>query len=193
MTTAEGGMVLAPERSVLESIRHLRAHGMTSNTLDRHRGHAYTYDVTKLGYNYRMDELRAAIGLVQLERLPKWNARRRELSSYYRRYLAEEVPEVSVPFDHRQETAAHLMPVLLKNTENRARIMEKMRLSGIQTSIHYPPVHHFSFYQERYRNTKLPFTDRYFAQELTLPLHPALSEREVERVVKALRNAVSVE
>ena len=77
-------MVISRNASVLQRIRHLRSHGMTADTLTRHRGHAYSYDVIMLGYNYRMDELRAAMGLVQLARLRQWNKRRYEVSNCYR-------------------------------------------------------------------------------------------------------------
>ena len=87
MSTAEGGMIIARNASALQRMRHLRSHGMTTDTLTRHRGHAYSYDVTMLGYNYRMDELRAAMGLVQLARLRHWNKRRYELSNCYRKFL----------------------------------------------------------------------------------------------------------
>lgn len=190
MTTAEGGMVLARDRSVLEHVRHLRAHGMTTNTLDRYRGHAYTYDVTALGYNYRMDELRAAIGLVQLARLPKWNVRRRELTAHYRQRLAEQLPEVSIPFSQVHITAAHLMPILLQEDIDRGAVMAQLRQKLIQTSIHYPPVHRFSYYQKRFPGIVLPQTEQFFARELTLPLHPALRKKHVERVIEALRNAI---
>jgi dTDP-4-amino-4,6-dideoxygalactose transaminase len=190
MTTAEGGMVFAHDASVLERIRRMRSHGMTSLTLDRHRGHAYSYDVTMLGYNYRMDELRAAMGLVQLERLPEWNARRRELTRFYRKAIAENIPEVSVPFEPDHETSAHLMPVLLPEDVDRERIMDHLRRDGIQTSIHYPPVHQFTYYQERFSGTSLPNTEKFCARELTLPLHPGLTEGDVERVVSALKQAL---
>ena len=191
MTTAEGGMVLARDDSVLETMRRMRSHGMTSLTLDRHRGHAYSYDVTMLGYNYRMDELRAAMGLVQLERLREFNARRRELTRFYRKAIAEDIPKVSVPFEPDHETAAHLMPVLLPEDVDRERIMDHLRCDGIQTSIHYPPVHKFTYYQERFPGTSLPNTEQFCARELTLPLHPGLSESDVERVVKTLKRAIS--
>lgn len=191
MTTAEGGMLLALDPSVLEQFRYLRSHGMTTNTLDRYRGHAYTYDVTMLGYNYRMDELRAAIGLVQLARLANWNARRRQLTDYYHRCLSAQRIGVSVPFSSCHETAAHLMPILLKKNVNRASVMEQLRQAGIQTSIHYPPVHLFSYYKKRFPETDLPITEEYFARELSLPLHPSLNEKDVEIVVDALRAAIS--
>ncbi len=187
MSTAEGGMVLARDDSVLARVRHLRSHGMTTGTLDRDRGHAYSYDVTELGYNYRMDELRAALGLAQLARLEQWNARRRELSNYYRDRLAEELSDIVVPFAPAWETAAHLLPILLPEHADRARIMEELRQARIQSSIHYPPIHRFSYYRERFPSVSLPNTESFCSRELTLPLHPSLSESDVDRVVATLK------
>ncbi len=190
MTTGEGGMVLARKPSLLESIRRLRSHGMTTVTLDRYRGHAFSYDVTTLGYNYRMDELRAAVGLVQLAQLPNWNKRRNELTNLYHQSLAAHIPELFIPFNHTCETAAHLMPVLLPAGMNRHKIMDHLRDAGIQSSIHYPPIHRFSYYLERFPEVMLPKTETFCARELTLPLHPSLTENDVERIVESLRKAI---
>jgi dTDP-4-amino-4,6-dideoxygalactose transaminase len=190
MTTAEGGIITSRDASVLERIHHLRSHGMTTDTLVRHRGHAYSYDVTMLGYNYRMDELRAAIGLVQLAHLPHWNKRRYELTNSYRQMLADQIPKVVIPFDHTHQTAAHLMPVLLPAEVNKQKIMNHLRCAGVQSSIHYPPIHHFSYYLERFPGVMLPKTEKFSARELTLPLHPTLTEDDVERVVMSLRKAI---
>jgi dTDP-4-amino-4,6-dideoxygalactose transaminase len=191
MTTAEGGMVLARDASVLKRIRYLRSHGMTTNTLDRYRGHAYSYDVTMLGYNYRMDELRASIGLSQLGRLPEWNSIRRKLTFYYRQFIDEKFPEILIPFKHEDETAAHLMPILLPDGMDRIDIMQHLRENSIQTSIHYPPVHHFSFYKKRFSGVALPETERFSKKELTLPLHPQLTKRDVESVLNELKMAIA--
>lgn len=190
MSTAEGGMVMARNASFLQRIRRLRGHGMTTDTLDRDRGHAYSYDVNMLGYNYRMDELRAAMGLVQLAQLPEWNKRRYELTKVYRESLAAHIPEVLVPFGYTHETAAHLMPVLLPTEANRQKIMAQLRDAGIQSSIHYPPVHQFSYYRERFPTVVLPKTEDFCAREISLPLHPSLTEDDVKRVVESLEKAI---
>jgi dTDP-4-amino-4,6-dideoxygalactose transaminase len=190
MTTAEGGMVLARQPKVLELIRQLRSHGMTSGTLDRYRGHAYSYDVTCLGFNYRLDELRAAIGLVQLNRLPEWNAKRRKLAAVYREALSFHIPELLLPFNSTDPTAAHLLPVLLPQTVDRKSIMQRLFDTGIQTSIHYPPAHQFSFYERLYPGIKLEHTEKFCARELTLPLHQSMSEANVEEIVGAFRDAI---
>jgi len=190
MTTAEGGMVLAREMALLKDIRRLRSHGMTTLTLDRYRGHAYSYDVTALGYNYRMDELRAAIGLVQLPQLQKWNKKRSELAHSYRRVISINIPEVIIPFAQDHETAAHLMPIVLPVDTNRQEVMQQLNEASIQTSIHYPPIHHFSYYRERFPGVVLPQTEKFCARELTLPLHPSLTEKHVEQTVEPLRQAI---
>jgi dTDP-4-amino-4,6-dideoxygalactose transaminase len=189
MTTAEGGMILAHDPSVLERIRQMRSHGMTMGTLDRHRGHAYSYDVTMLGYNYRMDELRAAMGLTQLKKLPLRNARRWILSDYYRGKLRT-IPEIVVPFAEDHETSAHIMPILLPERVERELVMKSLREAGIQTSIHYPPVHQFSYYRQHASGVTLPITEAFSAREITLPLYPDLSEKDIDRVVNALRLAL---
>ncbi len=190
MTTAEGGMVLAPRSAVLEKIRAKRSHGMTTGTLDRHVGHAYSYDVTTLGYNYRMDELRAALGLCQLSHLKAWNAKRRALTKLYRQLLAKHCPTVRVPFKSSDVTAAHLLPVLLSDGVEREQVMGELRAAGIQSSIHYPPVHHFSYYRARFPNIELVKTERFCQRVITLPLSPSLEELDLEKIVKTLQSAI---
>ena len=87
MTTGEGGMITTNNDELATRIRLMRSHGMTTLTLDRHKGHAFSYDVVELGFNYRIDEIRSAIGIEQLKKLPSDNNRRRELSKMYRENL----------------------------------------------------------------------------------------------------------
>ena len=190
MTTAEGGMVLGNNESALERIRLMRAHGMTASTLDRYRGASYSYDVVELGYNYRMDELRAAVGLVQLEHLPEWNEKRRRLTQVYRRLISGMLPEVRIPFQADDITSAHLLPALLPASAHREKIMSLLLEKGVQTSIHYPPAHRFSFYRRRFSEVRLPKTEAFSSRELTLPLHPSLEESDVEKVVGSLRDVI---
>jgi dTDP-4-amino-4,6-dideoxygalactose transaminase len=190
MSTAEGGMVIAKDSDVLERIRRMRGHAMTTNTLDRDRGHAYSYDVNMLGYNYRMDELRASMGLVQLVRLPEWNRKRRELTELYRESISSLVPEIDIPFTHDHVTAAHLMPVLLPPGANRENIMVQLREAGIQSSIHYPPVHQFSYYREKFPEVTLSKTEEFCERELSLPLHPMLTEDDIMCVVESIKTAL---
>ena len=191
MTTGEGGMVIARNQDVLDKVKQMRSHGMTSLTLQRLYGRALTYDVTMLGYNYRMDELRAAIGLVQLRKLKNWNEKRRKLTGSYRRLLGTYCPDVSVPFSMPRASSYHILPVVLPEGADRQRVADRMRDAGIQTSVHYPPIHRFSWYQNRYPSPLLPKTEKFCQRELTLPLHPKLEERDVDTVVCVLAEALS--
>lgn len=190
MTTAEGGMVIVGDPVVRDRIRHMRAHGMTAGTLDRLNGRALTYDVTMLGYNYRMDDLRAAIGLVQLRHLDRWNSQRETLTEAYRRALARRCPTVCVPFAATQPSAHHILPALLPKRTARRRVMTRLRDSGIQTTVHYPPVHQLSWYRSRTPGVHLPVTEEFARRELTLPLHPRMDERQVELVVSNLADVL---
>ena len=101
---------------------------MTSLTWDRHKGHASSYDVVELGYNYRIDEVRSALGLCQLRKLPVNNERRRQLTQVYRDALDELAPQVTAPFkDHPGMSAAHLMAVLLPEGADRSHFMEALK------------------------------------------------------------------
>lgn len=193
MTTAEGGMVAARDDGVLAKIRQLRSHGITSGTVQRLSSHAVTYDVTMLGYNYRMDDLRAAIGLVQLKSLKRWNNRRQALTETYRRLLAKHCPDIVMPFSQSRASACHILPVLLPEGVDRQRIVNRLWGAEIQTSMHYPPIHEFSWYRTRFPSLELPRTEAFCRRELTLPLHPKLTDRDVEFVVHSLAAALSAE
>jgi dTDP-4-amino-4,6-dideoxygalactose transaminase len=191
MTTGEGGMIVTNDEAYSQRMHLLRSHGMTSLTWDRHKGHAWSYDVVDLGYNYRIDEIRAALGKVQLGKLPANNERRRRLTQVYRDALQELVPQVVVPFaNHAGISAAHLMPVLLPAGTNRPGFMESMKLQGIQTSIHYPPIHTFTAFKDDQAKLFLPNTDDIAGREVTLPLYPAMSDEDVLSVVKAIAHAL---
>lgn len=193
MTTAEGGMVFARDSGVRDRIRQMRSHGMTSGTLQRRFSGEVTYDITLLGYNYRMDELRAAIGLVQMRNLEHWNERRRALTQAYRRHLASLCSNVSIPFAGQRDSVPHILPIILPKRANRQHASEKLRAAGIQTTVHYHPVHQFSWYRGKFPSTRLPVTEEFASRELTLPLHPKLEDCDPEFVVRALSNALATE
>jgi len=193
MTTGEGGMLVTNDDNLAEKLHLLRSHGMTSLTLDRHKGHAWSYDVVELGYNYRIDEIRSAIGRVQLAKLPGNNLTRRARTTLYHDLLGELCPAVVLPFqEHAGDSACHLLPILLPQGIQREAFMAQMKVHGIQTSIHYPPVHLFSAYR-RYDDlvaTELKVTEELAAREVTLPLYPTLSEPNVQLVVEAVRKSI---
>jgi len=193
LTTAEGGMLVTDDPELAEKVRVLRSHGMTTLTWDRFKGHASTYDVVAQGYNYRMDELRSALGREQLKRIPSGNARRAELVRLYREMLAREAPSIRIPFqEERGQSSYHILPALLPAGADKHAFMERMKAQGIQTSWHYPPVHRFSIYKDAYasRPNPLPVSDEVAEREVTLPLYPTMSEEQVGWVVQAAKTAL---
>jgi dTDP-4-amino-4,6-dideoxygalactose transaminase len=190
MTTAEGGAVIARDPELLQKIRQARGHGMTSSTHQRLNSRTSTYDVTMLGFNYRLDELRAAIGLVQLNNLLEWNEIRRVLVALYRRLISLRCPQIIVPFSDNMVSAYHILPVLLPPHVERQNVVDYLRANGVQTTIHYPPIHKLTYYRTLFPNVQLPKTDAFAARELTIPLHPLLTSADVEAVVSALEYAV---
>lgn len=191
MTTAEGGMLTTDQDAVAERARRLRSHGMTTLTLDRHRGHAFAYDVVDLGYNYRMSELNAALGLCQLQRLEAGNRTRAERVGWYRERLAK-IDGLAIPFTAPVgQPTYHIMPVLLPPGVHRDDVMAAMRDEGIQTSIHYRPVDTFTaFAGSRTHRGNLERTHDIGERVLTLPLYPSMIASQVDAVCDALARAL---
>lgn len=196
LITGEGGMLVTDNDEFAERIKRLRSHGMTTLTWDRHKGHAWSYDVVDLGYNYRIDEIRAAMGRVQLEKLGGNNKKRKEITDLYQQKLSEKVPDLHVPFmDHAGVSSYHIMPILLPEGIERKIFMDTMKEAGIQTSIHYPPIYSFTNYGEEVIDwaVELPMTQAVALREVTLPLFPDLSEDQVDYVVSQIRSALDVQ
>ncbi len=185
ITTGEGGMVISHDPAVTERIRRKRGAGMTSGTYQRLGLRAGSYDVTMLGYNYRMTELNAAIGLQQLAKLPDWNRARRHLMTAYANAVARLCPDVMVPLSNASATP-HIMAALLPAYADRMGVMGGLRDDGVQTSFHYPPIHTLSWYRERFPDIRLPNTEAFAERDLTLPLHPKMTPADVEHVVASL-------
>ena len=191
MTTGEGGMLLGEDQDLMARVRQARGHGMTTSTVQRLNGHAL-YDVTMLGFNYRMTEMNAAIGLVQLAKLSGWNARRKALTGLYKTSLNGGDDGLAAPFSTQSLSTYHIFPVLLPANTDRAKVIAGLREAGIQTSYHYPPIHHLSWYRDRDPSVSLPVTEEFSARELTLPLHPKMEDGQVEQVTASLRKILSL-
>jgi dTDP-4-amino-4,6-dideoxygalactose transaminase len=184
MTTGEGGAVAFEDDSAAERAARMRSHAMTTLTWDRHRGHASSYDVTGVGFNYRIDEIRAAIGIVQLAKLPAMNAARARLADDYRRLL-DGSERVKVPTQGgRGVSAHHLSTIVAETPALRDEIRERLRRERVQTSLHYPSIGSFSAYSGRDEPT--PVADEIAARALTLPLHPLLTTNDVELICETV-------
>ena len=184
-------MITTDDDEVAARLRLLRSHGMTTLTWDRHRGHAHSYDVLERGFNYRLDELRAAIGSVQLGRLAAGNERR---GGHWRRYAERLDGTGGLIFAGAGETdgvspSYHLAVVVLPEGTDRAAVREALAARRIQTSVHYPPIHLFSAYREN-GNRPLPQTERLAPRLLTLPLYPHMTAEQVDLVCNVLLDAV---
>lgn len=192
LPTGEGGMIVTDNEEYAERIRVMRSHGMTTLTWDRHRGHARGYDVVDLGYNYRIGEVASALGLAGLAGLDRANARRAAVVEGYRRRLRE-IPGLSSPFEGAPgRSACHLFPVLLPPDLPREGVAAAMQGAGVQTSVHYHPIHLFSYYRRRFggREGLLPVTEDVAEREITLPLYPGMDDSTIEYVMDALSAGV---
>ncbi len=198
MVTGEGGMLVTNNAELAQKLRLGRSHGMTTMSWDRHQGHASSYDVVELGFNYRIDEIRAALGQVQLGKLEANNRRRRELTRRYQNHLRQ-LPGLELPFVNHAASgsktllgAFHLFPILLPQACERSRFMEEMKRRGIQTSVHYPPVHRFQYYQKLFQHAAgaLPRTEEVSRREVTLPLHPLMALDDVDFVCQAISEII---
>ncbi len=191
LSIGEGGMVSTSNNKLNEKIRYLRSHGMTSLTLDRHKGRSITYDVTNPGLNYRMDEIRSALGLVQLSKLEKGNRKRKVLTDRYRTNFTSS--PVRMPFANQPNdsiSAYHILPILLPDGNDRVSVINSLKSKGIQSSIHYPPFWNFSAYAGQFSPNHAPVVAQISNQQLTLPLYPTMTESQVDKVTGALLDAL---
>jgi dTDP-4-amino-4,6-dideoxygalactose transaminase len=176
LAIGEGGAVVTDDDGIAERMRLARSHGMTTLTWDRHRGHAASYDVVALGFNYRIDEPRAALATARLQRLDAENERRAELVARYRERLSGVTPTA--------DPAIHIFTVVVDDGVDRDAVREALAQHGVQTSLHYPPAHRFSIYADGAPH--LPLTDAYSARAITLPLFADMTEAQQDLVIDAL-------
>jgi dTDP-4-amino-4,6-dideoxygalactose transaminase len=191
LAVGEGGMVFAKDPHYERKIRLMRSHGMSSVTLQRHLGRSISYDVECVGLNYRPDEIRAAIGRVQLKKLAAGN-KAREL--IYQLYVSElQASNIKIAFtnvDSDITPAYHILPVILPEKIDRAAVISKLKDNGIQTSIHYPNFKDFRAYKSYVSPTDLPIVNQICDRELTLPLHPRMHKNDVKQVTDSLKDAI---
>ena len=183
LAMGEGGLLVSTDPELAAQARLLRSHGLSSMTVERHAGKEISYDVLRPGLNYRLDELHAALGRVQLAKLAENNRRRQFLDSRYRTLL-QGVPGLDLPFGSLPqgvESSCHIFPVLLAEPALRAPFMGRLKEQGIQTSIHYPAMDGFSCYRGWLRTP--PLAADIAARTVTLPLYPGLQEAQQDHVV----------
>jgi dTDP-4-amino-4,6-dideoxygalactose transaminase len=218
LATGEGGLLVTNDDDTAIGLRLLRSHGMTSLTYQRHRTRTHGYDVLSVGHNHRCTEIMAALALEQLKKLDAGNARRRELFRLYRTAFEGET-RLLIPFAGDDEaidrSACHIFSLLCSSPGLRDRVRDALTNAGIQTSHHYPPVHTFTYYHKTVgagihipsrhelgegfppgwasgrSEFPLAASVHYAARQITLPLHPALANSEVDEIATTVLRAIA--
>ena len=165
---------------------------MEALSWDKYRGHLSSYDIQEVGYNYRTTEIQSTLGLVQLKKLDRSNKKRKILVEVYRQEL-QGVDKISIPFPKfKGNPSYHLFPILVAPSIDRNKVMERLKDFGIQTSVHYPPVHLFSLYRKRFgfKMGMFPKTEEVSRREVTLPLHPRMNDEDVKWITKKLKAVI---
>jgi dTDP-4-amino-4,6-dideoxygalactose transaminase len=195
ITTGEGGM-LCGEAALLEEARRWSLHGISRDAWHRDNGgNAWRYDVLCAGFKYNMPDVLAALGRVQLARSDAMRRRRHEVARAYTAAFAE-LPELEVPIARpgtRHAWHMYLLRLVLPRLSvTRDEFIAELNAAGIGTSVHFIPIHHLRYYRDRYGfgDTAFPVTDAEFERVLSLPIYPAMTDADVERVVAAVRSVV---
>lgn len=198
ITTGEGGVATTNDLALAAKMRQLRSHGMTRDAeafevadlaFDGDEPNPWHYEMTELGWNYRIPDVLCALGLSQLAKLERLHARRAELAARYDRLLAPLAPLARpVPRGTRPD-GWHLYPALIEFErlgKSRRAVMSALRERGVGTQVHYIPVHRQPYYRRRSQSVSLPGADAYFGRCLSLPFFPTMRDHDVDRVVGAL-------
>lgn len=193
VTTAEGGMALTNDETLAAKMSLLRSHGITRDPtlMDQEADGPWYYQQTELGFNYRMTEMQAALGVSQMDRIETYVARRHAIA---RRYdaLLQDIPVVRPIQTADAYSAYHLYPVRVPAAD-RQKVFESLREAGIGVNVHYIPVHLQPYYRTMgFEPGDYPEAERYYAEAISLPLYPTMSDAQQDQVVAALRSAVGV-
>lgn len=191
ISTGEGGMFISNNKELADKARLLRSHGMTTMSYQRAGGHATAYDIVELGYNFRLDDIHAAIAIEQLKKLPGDLDTRLAVRARYVERLSK-IANVVVPFaDNTEFVSNYIMPIVItKGTvEDRDKMREAIHAAGIQTSVHYPAIHRFSIYKDY--GVVLPQTEYVTDHEITLPMYAALTMEQIDFICDTVDKVVN--
>jgi UDP-4-amino-4,6-dideoxy-N-acetyl-beta-L-altrosamine transaminase len=194
VTTAEGGLALTNDSALAQAMQLGRSHGMTRepSLMDGESHGPWYYQQVSLGYNYRLTDLQAALGLSQLQRLDEYVARRQAIAARYDRLLAD-LP-LKLPLRPADVLSSlHLYPVVLHEAGRRRHVFEALRASGIGVNVHYIPVHLQPYYRRLNGSGAgdFPNAEAYYAGAISLPIYYTLTDVQQDEVVAALRAAVA--
>jgi len=192
ITTAEGGMAMTNDDQLAKRLRRLRSHGITNDPADmiaRDPREIWNYQQVALGFNYRMTDVQAALGLSQANRLDEFVVRRRAIAGRYDRMLPKE--QVVVPWQHVDGCSSyHLYVIRLKLdqiSKTHRQVYDAMRAAKILVNLHYIPVYRQPYYEQLgFGDVRCPEADRYFSDAITIPMYPTLTDEQQDLIVATL-------
>jgi dTDP-4-amino-4,6-dideoxygalactose transaminase len=191
ITTAEGGMVITNSKQIAEKVRQLRSHGMTKSLQNRYSSeYPWIFDILQPGYNYRLDEIRAALGITQLKRIKKINDLRKKASTYYHKNL-QNIPGIILPDMVNDRTHSyHLYTIRVTNPYklSRNQLFKKLKNNGIRTTVYWMPIHKYTAYQKFAKKSNVINTTKIYDEILALPLFPNISKIHQDSVIKVIKS-----
>ncbi len=194
ITTGEGGMAVTNDRGLAERMRRFRNHGLTANHRERAAMGTWQYEMEDLGYNYRLTDFQCVLGLSQLQKLPAWISRRREIARRYDQALAETPVFKPLRVHPEVSHAYHLYVIRQERGDsgmNRGSLFQFLRKEGIAVNVHYLPVHLHPFYRRRLGTGPglCPRAEEAYEHILSLPLFPAMRPEDISKVITSLQKA----
>ena len=191
ITTAEGGMVITNSEKIAEKVRQLRNHGMTKSLKSRYSSeYPWIFDIKQSGYNYRLDEIRAALGITQLKRIKKINELRKKASSYYNKNL-QNIPGIILPDMVNDKTHSyHLYTIRVRKPYklSRNQLFKKLKDNGIRTTVYWMPIHKYTAYRKFVKTSNILNTTKIYDEILALPLFPNISKKHQDAVIKVIKS-----
>jgi UDP-4-amino-4,6-dideoxy-N-acetyl-beta-L-altrosamine transaminase len=191
ITTGEGGMALTPHADIAERMRNLRSHGIVRSPASQAGQGAWYYEQTELGFNYRLTDIQAALGLSQLQRMQQFVQARSRIAESYDALLSD-LPLTRPGRLAGAASAWHLYVIRLRDAASRRRVFDGLKDAGIGVNVHYIPVYHHPDYRRLgFAAGYCPNAEDYYARAVTLPLYPALTDHQQQFVVSRLRELLS--
>ena len=191
MTTAEGGMVTTNSKEIAEKVRQLRSHGMTKSLKNRYSSeYPWIFDIVEPGYNYRLDEIRAALGVTQLKRIKKINELRKKASLYYHKNL-QNIPGIILPdMVNDKSHSYHLYTIRVTKPFklSRNQLYKKLKDNGIRTTVYWMPIHEYAAFRKFSKKSNIVNTTKIYNEILALPLFPNISKKHQDAVIKVIKS-----